>query len=81
MSDTNLLPIFDGHNDVLLELYNRARGADVTFFSHSEQGHLDLPRARAGGFAGGFFAVFLPPDPSQPGPPTGAACRCRRRSS
>lgn len=80
MSDTNPLPIFDGHNDVLLELYNRARGADVTFFSHSEQGHLDLPRARAGGFAGGFFAVFLPPDPSQPAPAEPADSAADRRS-
>jgi membrane dipeptidase len=28
----------------------------------SAGGHLDLPRARAGGFAGGFFACFVPAD-------------------
>ena len=60
MSNANLLPIFDGHNDVLLALYERERGEGVTFFDRSEKGHLDLPRARAGGFAGGFFAVYVP---------------------
>src|SRR6185436_15009964 len=68
MTVTNLLPIFDGHNDVLLALYERERGEGVTFFDRSEKGHLDLPRARAGGFAGGFFAVYVPADPSKPKP-------------
>jgi len=44
------LPVFDGHNDVLL--------AERSFSERSEEGHLDLERARAGGFAGGFFAIF-----------------------
>ena len=66
MSTANLLPIFDGHNDVLLALYERDRGEGVTFFDRSEKGHLDLPRARAGGFAGGFFAVYIPADPAVP---------------
>ncbi len=68
MSNANLLPIFDGHNDVLLALYERDRGEGVTFFDRSEKGHLDLPRARAGGFGGGFFAVYVPADPSEPKP-------------
>ena len=46
------LPVFDGHNDVLL--------AERSFAERSEEGHLDLERARAGGFAGGFFAIFTP---------------------
>jgi membrane dipeptidase len=46
------LPVFDGHNDVLLE--------DRSFADSSDEGHLDLERARAGGFAGGFFALFTP---------------------
>ena len=62
MSNASLLPIFDGHNDVLLALYERDRGEGVTFFDRSEKGHLDLPRARAGGFGGGFFAVYVPPE-------------------
>jgi membrane dipeptidase len=48
------LPVFDGHNDVVLRI---AEGRD--FFAESDEGHLDLPRARRGGFAGGLFAVFV----------------------
>src|SRR5262245_28728189 len=69
MTVANQLPIFDGHNDTLLSLYLRERGEGRTFFERSEKGHLDLPRAREGGFGGGFFAVYIPPDPSQPQSP------------
>lgn len=61
--------IFDGHNDVLLNLHLPERGEGRSFFARSEQGHIDLPRAREGGFGGGFFAVFVPPDPAVPRPP------------
>lgn len=64
MIDTNKLPVFDGHNDTLLHLYFPERGAGRSFFIESEKGHLDLPRARKGGFGGGFFAIF-PPAPTQ----------------
>lgn len=52
--------ILDGHNDVLLKLH-RAGGlkAAETFVS-GRDGAIDLPRARAGGFGGGFFAVYVP---------------------
>ncbi len=54
--------IFDGHNDVLLRLERMARlGHQPDFFSEGGGGHLDLPRARRGGFAGGLFAMFTPP--------------------
>ena len=54
------IPVFDGHNDVLI--------SDHSFADASEDGHLDLARARAGGFAGGFFAIFAPhPDGYAPG--------------
>ena len=70
---TASLPIFDGHNDTLLRLYRK--GLPVTaFFEHGEDGHLDLPRARAGGFAGGLFACFVPsesPDEDLPAPDRG----------
>lgn len=55
-------PIFDGHNDTLLSLYLPARGGGRTFFARDARGHLDLPRAREGGLAGGFFAINAPPD-------------------
>jgi membrane dipeptidase len=62
-------PIFDGHNDTLLQLYRPAEGKERSFFERSEHGHIDLPRAIEGGFGGGFFAVFVPPPPgSLPGP-------------
>ncbi len=58
----NMLPIFDGHNDTLLRLYLAGSKSEHTFFIQSDKGHIDLPRARKGGFGGGFFAVFVPPD-------------------
>jgi membrane dipeptidase len=44
--------VFDGHNDALTR-----EDAD-RFATGREGGHLDLPRAREGGLAGGVFAVF-----------------------
>jgi membrane dipeptidase len=55
-----MIPIFDGHNDTLLSLIRGERGQDVTFFSKSNKGHVDFPRAKKAGFAGGFFAVYSP---------------------
>jgi membrane dipeptidase len=55
------VPIFDGHNDVLLRLHRRAGAEAVTAFLQGEdKGHLDLPKAQQGGFAGGLFAIFVP---------------------
>ena len=53
-------PIFDGHNDVLNR--NLPAGVDPVsaFIEGGQGGHIDVPRARAGGFMGGFFAVWLP---------------------
>ena len=51
------IPVFDGHNDVLLRLH---QDPERDFEAGSDTGHLDLPRARRGGFAGGFFACFVP---------------------
>src|SRR5579883_61093 len=61
------IPVIVGHQDTLLSLYLPERGCGRDFFVRSEIGHLDLPRAQEGGIAGGFFAVFVPRDPSQPG--------------
>jgi len=62
------LKVFDGHNDVLLALYqpdyDPAWGGPRSFFERSDRGHLDLPRAKDAGFAGGFFAVWVTPDPT-----------------
>jgi membrane dipeptidase len=52
------LPIFDGHNDTLLKLRFPERGEERGFFERGDLGHIDLPRAREGGFGGGFFACY-----------------------
>ncbi len=57
--NASALPIFDGHNDTLLRLHRRAENP-LLFLERREEGHLDLPRARAGGFVGGLFAAFTP---------------------
>jgi membrane dipeptidase len=63
------IPIFDGHNDTLLKLYRPKPGQERSFFERSEHGHIDLPRAEAGGLAGGFFAVYVPPPPREQADP------------
>lgn len=59
-----MFPIFDGHNDFLTELLE-SPDRDARWPGASAAGHLDLPRMRAGGFIGGFFAIWIPnpPDP------------------
>ena len=52
--------IFDGHNDTLLRFYNHDDLDLSDFLGEMEGGHIDLARARRGGFTGGFFAVFVP---------------------
>ena len=55
------VPFIDGHNDVLLALRLDREGAGP-FLRRRSDGHLDLERAREGGFAAGFFAVFVLPE-------------------
>ena len=65
-----MLTVFDGHNDTLTR-----EDADG-FATGREGGHVDLPRARAGGLGGGIFAAFTatpgdqPPD-GEPAAPIG----------
>jgi membrane dipeptidase len=55
------VPIFDGHNDVLLRLWMKTNGREVPDFIEGDGlGHMDLPRMKAGHMAGGLFAVFAP---------------------
>lgn len=51
--------IFDGHNDVLLKQFLGGRAAR-TAFSTGNDFHIDVPKAKAGGFGGGFFAIWVP---------------------
>lgn len=54
-------PIFDGHNDVLLRLWSSHRDNPVdAFLNGTASGHIDLPRIRKGGLAGGLFAAYVP---------------------
>lgn len=52
--------IFDGHNDTLLRLWRAGDLHGGRFLEGDGEDHIDLPRARAGGLAGGFFAVYVP---------------------
>ena len=61
--------MFDGHNDLVLSLHGAGGVARRSFFERGDTGHLDLPRMREGGFTGGFFAVWIPPDPASGAPP------------
>lgn len=59
-------PVFDGHNDFLLRLHNAPDRREELWLKGEVDatgkavGHLDLPRMRKGGFAGGFFAIYIP---------------------
>ena len=59
-----MIPVFDGHNDLLLRLLTEPARRHEIFVTgngpETQRGHLDLPRMRANGFAGGFFAIYLP---------------------
>ncbi|HVC30516.1 MAG TPA: dipeptidase [Steroidobacteraceae bacterium] len=50
-------PILDGHADFLLSM----EATDRDFLEGSEQGHVDLPRAREGNLGGIFCSVFISP--------------------
>ena len=59
-----MITVFDGHNDLLLRLLHNPARRDEIFLTGEGKGHLDLPRMRASGFAGGFFAIYLPSPPA-----------------
>lgn len=65
ITDVNPI-IFDGHNDLLSVLYATAAGideaVDVEQVGSGMPGHLDCSKMRAGGFGGGFFAIWVPSD-------------------
>lgn len=55
--------VFDGHNDVLLRLWSHAKdGSDpvAEFANGTTAGHIDAPRSKAGGLAGGLCAIYIP---------------------
>ncbi len=54
------IAVFDGHNDFLLRLLRAPARRRELWLTGDGSGHLDLPRMRAGGFAGGLFAIYVP---------------------
>lgn len=56
-------PVFDGHNDLLSKLWAAGDRHGASFFAGAAR-DLDLEKCRAGGFAGGFFAIWVPGDPA-----------------
>lgn len=56
------IAFFDGHNDFLLRLLGADNRQDC-WLGNTGKGHLDLQRMKASGFAGGLFAIFVPPAP------------------
>lgn len=61
LSDADHVPVFDGHNDVLLRLWRSHADDPAGAFIHGPAaGQMDLPRIRQGGMAGGLFAAYVP---------------------
>ncbi|MCU0827762.1 MAG: dipeptidase [Tabrizicola sp.] len=54
------VPVFDGHNDLVLKLAAAGPDRDKVWLQGKGAGHLDLPRMQEHGFAGGVFAVYIP---------------------
>jgi membrane dipeptidase len=52
--------VFDGHNDVLLKIFKEGGISKAATFAVGRDGAIDLKKAKAGGFGGGFFAVYVP---------------------
>jgi len=61
MDQHDKVAIFDGHNDAIQHLAEYRQGGR-DFLTRSDDGHLDLPRAREGGLIGGLFAMFAKPE-------------------
>jgi len=61
MATEQKIPVFDGHNDVLLRLWSSdASAPEKRFLDGENVGHIDLPRALKGGLRGGLCAVYVP---------------------
>ena len=58
---TKSVPVFDGHNDILLRLWNAGAAKAPEQFQSCQTAHIDLQKAQKGNLIGGFFALFAPP--------------------
>lgn len=63
MTHPQITPVFDGHNDFLQRMVSAGPDARMLWLEGDGTGSLDLPRCKAGGFAGGFFAIWIPMAP------------------
>lgn len=63
-----MIPVFDGHNDILLRLLRDPTRREEIWLKGEGRGHLDLPRMKKAGFAGGFFAIYIPSPQAQDAP-------------
>ncbi len=62
MTESDLVPVFDGHNDTLLRLYQSKDTDAEKLFIEGNRAAISTCRApRPGAFAGGMFAIFPPP--------------------
>ena len=55
-----MIPVFDGHNDFLQRVVAAGGDGARVWLEGDGTGHIDLPRMRAGGMVGGFFAIWVP---------------------
>lgn len=55
-----MIPVFDGHNDFLQRMIEAGPHRDNLWQKGDGTGQLDLPRMKAGGMVGGFFAIWIP---------------------
>ncbi|WP_103333383.1 dipeptidase [Pseudotabrizicola formosa] len=62
---TSPIPVFDGHNDLLLRLFAAPDRREDIWLTGEGKGHLDLPRMQQSGFAGGMFAIYVPSQGSE----------------
>ncbi len=60
-----MIPVFDGHNDFIQRVVAAGANGSQVWLEGDGTGHLDLPRMKAGGVIGGFFAMWIP-SPSGP---------------
>jgi membrane dipeptidase len=59
---SELIPIFDGHNDALMKFAPPYNAPLEHFFTREPGFQFDFPRAREGGMVGGIFAIFIEDD-------------------
>ena len=54
------VPVFDGHNDLLARLFIAPGQSVAPYLEGRPRGHIDAAKVKAGGLAGGLFAIWVP---------------------